>query len=175
MNDRNGVRTALRPSGIRGGIVSLSYFRTGGIRARLSFLIGGASCAIALLTIQAGAHEATEMRSGVLVSQATLTPAERGGSSRLKFRITNDGNRPLILTDVEADVARSRSVVMVMPESGPEQVDRVPILRDETLEVDTHHIRVRLKDLRRPLRSGDRVRVRIGFDGFEVNAVADVH
>ena len=144
-------------------------------RCMLAQLAGMALALLALATTPTFGHGTSETRTGIIVEDASMSPTAAGKPALLRLAITNERARPIFLTGIRSDVSDPASLEFEMPGKGQEVADRIPILRGETLRLNSSHLHAWFEKLRRPLRSGDTVRLTIDFDGLEVVAVADVH
>ena len=121
------------------------------------------------------AHETSENRTGIVVNGATLAPVAAGQTATVQMNITNLRTRPLYLTGIEADFAGPAVITMGLSPETMSRADLLPILHDETLELDTSHIKATFPHIDRPLKDGDEVVLFLDFNGLVVEAVADVH
>lgn len=121
------------------------------------------------------AQETTEHIEGVIVEDAIMHPASLGERSYLCFRIVNLSPNTIILNRVRTSAANAVEILMDVPGPGHRSVSNVPILREETLNLMTSHIRVELNQLTQELLPGTEIEFEIEFQNFVISAVADVY
>jgi len=126
------------------------------------------------ITITA-ADESSETLNGVIVEDAVLEPGKKGDTVRLRFKISNYTNRRLSLTGVQSPVARAAVLTMKLNDEGFKPVDQVHVLQEETLNLQSSHIRIQLLDLRKDIGPGAKVEFELIFNDIVTPAVADVH
>jgi copper(I)-binding protein len=121
------------------------------------------------------ADETSEVASGIIIEEAVLAPANKGERARLRFKITNLSTRNVTLQGIRAAVAKSAEVKMKHNEEGFKPVEGFPILREETLNFLSSHIRIELVDLLEDLEPNSKIEFTVIFNHFETSAIADVH
>ncbi len=133
---------------------------------------------IAVLVAQtafAAADETSEVSTGIVVEDAVLEPARKGENARLRFKVSNYTTRRVGLRAIRAPISHSASITMNLNAEGFEPVEQVYILREETLDLQSSHIRVELRDLREEARPGMKVEFELVFSDGATSAIADVH
>lgn len=118
------------------------------------------------------AQETTEHTNGIIVKHAVVDSAKTGNRSYLHFSIVNFSADNISLNGVRTNAATAVELEMNMPGRGYRLVSNVPILRDETLNLLTSHIRVGLTELTRDIEPGSEVEFEIVFQDFVMTAVA---
>jgi len=86
----------------------------------------------------------------VSVEAAHVSATKAGGTAQLQFKITNHSNEPVNLSSVRSRLAQLSRVTIFDPYQGRQVIDDLSVRRDETLNLDSSHIRVELLN---PLRS----------------------
>ena len=123
----------------------------------------------------AAADETTERSIGILIENATVQQIGQSNSAVLKLKITNLTPDQLSLRTVIFPLARKSSIIMNFQNGKTELVEGLPILEEETLNISSSHLWVKLDDLSRPLEEGERLSFKLLFSDASVSAVADVH
>jgi len=121
------------------------------------------------------ADETTEQIPDIIVEQAVMTPATAGGTSQLRFKITNLSSNSVKLIAVRACASKNVRILMDVHDNGHEHVSGLLIRPEETLSFSSSHIRVELANLTRDIKLGTKVEFHLEFQGFSADAVADVH
>lgn len=121
------------------------------------------------------ADDTTENALGLVVADAVVTPAKPGESARLRLKITNFGSESLSLRALHSDVAISTKMIMTTPGIGQHVVSDLTILRDETLDLASSHIRVELQDIQKEIKPGSNIEFALFFRRFVTKATAHAH
>ena len=98
---------------------------------------------------------ASRNSGGVTVLGATATPAAVGDTSRLQFRLENFSSADLTLVGVTSKMAGVGAIMITDGVGGRSVAAQLLIKEDETLDFETSHIWLELRDLREPLKGGD--------------------
>lgn len=130
---------------------------------------------IGSLATHTAADEATDSGEGLHIEDAVITSADAGKSARLRFAISNYGPVKVRLNAVRTSIARDTKLMITMPGGGTRTVSGLPVLQEETLDLTTSHIMVKLVELKRPLNPGATVEFDVVFQNFSVPATAHVH
>ena len=97
------------------------------------------------------AHESAEHIDGLIVEDATISTAKRGGTVSLRFQITNDSGMLVTLRSIASPVSSDIRIVVVDPSYGHQRTNNLSILRDETLNLASSHIHVELRNTSRTI------------------------
>ncbi|NNJ74237.1 MAG: copper chaperone PCu(A)C [Anderseniella sp.] len=111
----------------------------------------------------------------VSVEAANVPATKAGGTARLQFKIINHGNEPVNLRSVRSDLAKGTRMTIFDPFLGRRAIDDLSVLRDETLDLDTSHIRVELVSLTEDMEPGTTIEFELVFRRFSTTAEAHVH
>ena len=111
----------------------------------------------------------------VSVEAAHVSASKAGGTAQLQFKITNNGNQPVNLKSVRSSLAQTSQVTIFDPYQGRQVIDDLSVLRDETLDLDTSHIRVELINLSKDIEPGSTIEFELVFRRFSTTAEAHVH
>lgn len=122
------------------------------------------------------ADEAFEPLSSVTVYDAVVDSAPTGATSRLQMKIENLSSEDVTLIGVRSPMAESGALVVVggpEPDAGTSLV--LLIRQEETLDLQSSHIRLELRGLKSPLTEGDSAPFELVFrHGFALGT-AHVH
>ncbi|MBL4725694.1 MAG: hypothetical protein JKY83_03280 [Rhizobiaceae bacterium] len=121
------------------------------------------------------ADEISEHIDGIYVEDATITPAKKGGTAILRFKVTNFGQKHVTLVGLSATFAGTGSMMMNIPEIGPKSVSELTILSEETLDFSASHLKGELGEIVSDLVSGTNVEFVLTFSNFTTTAIAHVH
>jgi len=121
------------------------------------------------------ADESAEHIDGLIVEDATISTAKRGGTVYLRFKITNDSGKPVTLHSIKSPVSRDARIVVVDPIYGPQRTNDLSILRDETLNLASSHIRVELRNTNRSIKPDALVPFELIFRRSSMHAEAHAH
>lgn len=128
---------------------------------------------LALLMAPIAMADATgEPISGLVIEDAVVSVAPKGGTAVLEFRIENLSSRHVTLLDIRSKLA-GKVVMRVGKGAGAEESTALAIRQDETLDLRSSHIRVELRDLVRSIASGETVRFELVF--ATGTAIAEAH
>lgn len=130
---------------------------------------------LAVFPTVVSADEISEHIDGIYVEDATITPAKKGGTAILRFKVTNFGRKHVTLVGLSAPFAGTGSMVMIIPELGPIKVSELAILSEETLDFSAAHLKGELGEIVSDLVSGTNVEVVLTFSSFTTTATAHVH
>lgn len=128
----------------------------------------------ALIEPTAG-DETFEPMSSVTVLGATATPATVGETSRLQFRLENFSSADLTLVGVTSKMAEAGAIVIADGVGGRSVAAQLLINEDETLDFETSHIWLELRDLKEPLKDGDTMPFELVFRSGTLPGRAHVH
>lgn len=123
----------------------------------------------------ARAHVDAEPLNDVLIEAAEATAGAVGGRSIVQFRIDNDSDRDLVLVEVDSPLADTSALVARGPVPGGREVVMLSLPSDDSLDFATDHIGVELRGLRRELKPGETVPLRLVFASEAVDAQVHVH
>lgn len=143
------------------------------IRNKIYLLILFFSGCLAVLPAQA--DEQTETYSGIIVENAFIDVDRNKPVSQLRLKISNFSSADLTLLEIRSDTFERAVILLNTPSKGPVEVDTLSILQEETLALDSSHIRVELRNLNRAIRPNNRVEFELLFAGQTIRAMADVH
>ncbi len=121
------------------------------------------------------ADETFEPISGVTVLGATTTPAAVGDTSRLQFRLENFSSADLTLVGVTSKMAGGGAIMIADGVGGRAVAAQLLINQDETLDFETSHIWLELRDLKAPLKDGDTMPFELVFRSGALPGRAHVH
>ncbi len=131
--------------------------------------------AMAYLITRSQAHESTVFADNIVVENAAVQIAETGERHQLHFDIINLSADNIILHKVRTNAAKAAELKMNLPGQGYTLVSSIPILREETLDLDTTHIKVELIGAAHELYPGTEIEFKLVFQNFVKTAFADVH
>lgn len=131
--------------------------------------------ALAITVVQAAADETTEQTEGIIVEDAVVTPARRGETAYLYFKVTNIGVERAMLLSVQPEIPSVAQIILTAPEKEPQVITQLLILREETLDFASSHIRVELKDIQTPIEAGSTLKFDLVFRRFTTSASAHAH
>ena len=131
--------------------------------------------ALAALPSIVSADEISEHIDGIYVEDATITPAKKGKTATLRFRMTNFRRKHVTLIGLRALFAKTGKMVMLIPEKGPENVSSLTILSEEVLDFATSHLKGELHDVESDLVLGSNIEFELVFTDFTTTATAHVH
>lgn len=139
-------------------------------------LVAAVLAALASLAAQeVRADGAADSLGGVSVEEVTAAPAEAGGRTRIGFVLDNASRRTVRLTGVESEAAASGALLVAPEGEPPRPAEGFTVLQEETLDLDSSHLRVELRGLRRRLAPGDRIGLVLIFREGRIETVAHVH
>lgn len=164
---------------IGSSLLRFRAFRTSSVRAaqmllRLTLL----AIAIMLSTVLSAtvfADETTEMKPGVIVEEAVVGPGKKGEATWLKLKIVNLLRKDIVLQTIHTEMSDITEMKMNVTDNGFEPITGIPILSEETLNLFSSHIRVKLVELKEDLKLGTEMTFELDFGDFKVPAIADVH
>lgn len=103
---------------------------------------------------------------GITVSKAVVEPAAAGGDAAMEMRIRNEKGRlsKLVVVDSEAAVRTTMHRTVGNGEAANMQpVPSIDVPSGAELVLDSADLHVMLVDLKRPLKAGEEVRLRMNF------------
>ena len=110
--------------------------------------------AIGALSLPTFADESFEPVSGVTVLNATATPAAVGETSQLRFSLENFSSSDLTLTRVRSKMAGSGAIFVSDGKGGGSVAPQLLIKQEETLDFETSHIWLELRNLKEAATTG---------------------
>lgn len=111
----------------------------------------------------------------IRIEAGTATPAEKGGRSRVRFRIINNSRTGLHLTGISTPVAKNAELVARVGSRETSVLQSIGILSEETLDLTTSHLHYVLHPLREALHSGDEFSITLHFTGWSRSTSIHVH
>jgi copper(I)-binding protein len=111
----------------------------------------------------------------VSIEAAHVSATKAGGTAQLQFKITNQGNEPVNLRSVRSHLAQNSRVTIFDPYQGRQVINDLSVLRDETLDLSSSHIRVELINLSKDIEPGSTIEFELIFRRFSTTAEAHVH
>lgn len=121
------------------------------------------------------ADETSETSFGIMVEDAVVEPAGKGETTKLRFKVSNYTTQRIWLSAVRTPISKSATMTMRLDAESFEPINVVHILREETLDLRSSHIRIELNSLRQEVRLGMKVDFELVFNDRVVPATADVH
>lgn len=106
---------------------------------------------LASVSVPGITDESAEHIDGIIVEDAIISTTNRGETAYLSLKITNDSGSPVTLHSIKSPVSSDTRLVVVDPIYGPQQTNDLSILRDETLNLASSHIRVELQNTNRSI------------------------
>ena len=132
-------------------------------------------CFILVTMPAAIADDVRNDNSFVSVEAAHVSAAKAGGTAQLQFKITNHGSDPVNLSSVRSKLTELSRVTIFDPYQGRQVIDDLSVRRDETLNLDSSHIRVELINLSKDIEPGSTIEFELMFRRFSTIAEAHVH
>lgn len=142
---------------------------------RRRFLAGLTAAACAQLVFSANADESSEPISGLLVEEATVTPASIGSTAVGRFRLENLSGRTLMLKGAKARWAKTARIVIRGASGRVERISALTIKENEILDLRSSHLWVEFIDVKRPLQTGETIDFELVFAAGVVPVSAHVH
>lgn len=121
------------------------------------------------------ADAAPENLYGLTIEDARVTAAQLGGDTVLRIRIVNDSAEPLVFIGAESEEFRASKILARTQHDGPAVLESVPIPVEETLDLASNHLLLKLSGLRREIQSGETVSLNLSFLRGSVPIQAHVH
>ncbi len=131
--------------------------------------------AIGALSLPTFADESFEPISGVDVLNATATLAAVGETSRLRFRLENFSSADMTLIGVRSEKAVSGAIIVSDGEGGRSEAPQLLIKEEETLDFETSHIWLELRELKTTLKNGQSLPFELIFRTGALPGRAHVH
>lgn len=141
-------------------------------RAAISVL---AVAAVAMSIGAVGADGSAEPISGLEITDAVVTPARKGGTAIVGFRIDNLSSRSVTLVGVRSEIAGSAAIVVGSAERVGEEATAILIDQNETLDLRSSHLRIELLELAVAIEPGDMVPFELVFADGMARAEAHAH
>lgn len=123
----------------------------------------------------AGADAVVDLDTDVTVEAATASPARKGESSRIRFRLVNEGSAALHITGIETDLAERTQLVGRIGAVRTAVLDSIGAPSGETLDLTTSHLWFEIDPLERDLREGETFDVRLNFVEGSISVPVHVH
>ncbi len=133
--------------------------------------------AIAFLTIvscSSFAHDASAMIGDVTIDSVAATPARAGGTTRVTFRVENNGAERLVVTGVRLSTGEPWRVVGFLGTGHSTTIGGFPVAAGETGDLDGKSAWVEIGPLKEDLEPGALLRTRLVFGVFEAPLVLHV-
>ena len=153
--------------------MSFRLVRTFGVRWPASPFI--LTMSLFLLSSPTGADVTSEPLPGVTVENVVATPAQKGGTSIIRFRIVNAGVDDISLQGLRSDSARSAALVLRNSLGVRRDVEMLSIQREEELDFSTSHISGELRDLQTDMVEGDYQDIELVFGRGSISVEAHIH
>ncbi len=123
----------------------------------------------------AEADENTEPLDGAFIEEAVVTPAKIGGTAFLRFKVSNFGSSPIVLSSITSSASKEAVVIMTMPDGATHIAPRLMVREEETLDLASSHITIELRELRRKIVPGSTLNFSVNFNGYHLPSVVHVH
>lgn len=111
----------------------------------------------------------------VTVEAATASPGRKGGSSRIRFRLVNEGSEALHVIGIETDLGERAQLVGRIGTVRTSVLDSIGAPAGETLDLTTSHLWFEIDPLARDLREGEVFDVRLNFVKGSISVPVHVH
>ena len=128
-----------------------------------------------LATAIARADEPDLYFSNVIVAEATATATPAGGYSELRFKLINDGTQSVHFLSIETDIAEDAKLIAHLGAEDWTMLESISVPSGEMLDLHSSHLYVLLGPLRRPLKEGEILDVRLKLVSTEIPTVFHVH
>lgn len=126
-------------------------------------------------TKQSFADQPIDLGSAVTIEEGTATPSLRGGKTRIRFVIVNDGPSRLRLIGMTSPVAET---VRLLGRTGTDEVtgmDSIGVSSGERLELTTSHLWYEAYPVARDLVPGDTFNITLDFVDAKLTVPVHVH
>lgn len=131
--------------------------------------------AVLVLALPGRADTVVDFDTDVTVEAATASPGRKGGSSRIRFRLVNEGSEALHVTGIETDLGKRAQLVGRIGAVRTAVLDSIGAPAGETLDLTTSHLWFEIDPLARDLREGDTFDVRLNFVEGSIKVPVHVH
>ena len=121
------------------------------------------------------ADEETETYGGIIIENARVETDSKKPKAFLKMKISNLSQSGITLVGIRTENFNQAKILMEQPWKSSIRVDSLTILEEETLDLDTSHIRVELSGLNRAVKAGDIIQFELLFNNQVISAAADIH
>jgi len=130
---------------------------------------------VAGLLATPAARADVEQYGDIVIDHPVATPAGRGGVSKLRFSIRNDGSGRLHFLGVQTEAARRTVIKFADGDSHEHQLDSITIASGDSVNFDSTHMWIELGDVTRELEAGSSFTVMLRFtNGVELTVRAGV-
>lgn len=119
--------------------------------------------------------EITETYDSIRIENAYIQTDPQSPVSFLRLRIANQSSGDLTLLKIKSERFERAEILMNVPGKGAVEVDGLTILQEETLALDTSHIRIELSNLKRAISLSEKIEFELQFENQTIRALADVH
>lgn len=136
---------------------------------------GMAIIGMSLFPAFACADSSFETADGVEIESAHATPAPKGGTMIVRFRVVNLSVNNIALVGVRSSIAGVGAMVMRDPLMGTRDVTTLTIEREEELGFNTSKIWTELRDTKEGFVEGDYIPFELLFRHGTVATEAHVH
>ena len=121
------------------------------------------------------ADAAPENLYGLRIEDARVAAAQVGGGSVLRVRIVNEGAEPLLFLGAKSKEFGTSIILARTQHSHPAVPESVTVPVEESLDLASHHLLVKLSGLRREFNAGETVSLNLSFLRGTVPIQAHVH
>lgn len=122
-----------------------------------------------------GADTVVDLDTDVTVEAATASPARKGESSRIRFRLVNEGSAALHVTGIETELADRAQLVGRIGAVRTAVFYSIGAPAGEVLDLTTSHLWFGIYPLTRDLRDGETFDVRLIFVNGSILVPVHVH
>ena len=126
-------------------------------------------------SLPASADAIPDQYSGVTITDATAQAAPSGGNSVLRFRLVNEGTEPLTLLGVTSEQITESRILGQTSHGTPESLGSINIPVEETLDLQSFHLKIELSGMKRSYVSGQVVTLNLAMVRGEFPINAHVH
>jgi copper(I)-binding protein len=116
----------------------------------------------------AKADVSEELGSDIRIEAVAATAGPKGGMSRLRFRIVNDGLAGLHLLGIRTEVAEKAELIAKIGANAAVVMQSISIPSEETLDLTTSHLVYQLYPLHRSLTLDDEFSITLDFVRWSV-------
>jgi len=153
----------------------MNFHQTGALTVKRLALASLFTVLPLLRFYSAEADVTSEPLPGVIVEDVVASPALKGGTSTVRFRILNLGVDDISLRGILSEAARSSALVLQEPLGFRKDIEMFSIRREEELDLSTSHLSVELCDLRTDLVEGGYLNVQLIFTSGAISVEAHIH
>lgn len=111
----------------------------------------------------------------VTIADVNATQALQSGTSKLRFSVENGLGRVFHLLEITTPVADTAMIVGRIGSDETAVLDSAAVPQHGRLDLNTSHVWVELKGLKKALVAGDEFPVQLNFGSFRIEALAHVH